>query len=79
MKPLTIINTTASIEYIANIRFPRVAKVLKGRPEPKQATPVPACNGMKTRIPDENDKKGDPQKLKAAFRLVFILLGNDSQ
>ena len=48
---------------------PHAAKVLKGRPEHKQATTVPACNGTKTRFPDENDKKGDPQKMKAAVAL----------
>ena len=43
------------------------AKVLKGRPEPKQATPVPACNGMKICFPDENDKTRRPSEMKAAF------------
>ena len=47
--------------------FPHAAKVLKGRPELKQATTVPACNGMETRFPDENDKKGGPQKQRPPF------------
>ena len=49
MQPLPIINTTpASIEYIANVGFPHAAKVLKGRPEHKQATTVPARNDSPT-------------------------------
>ena len=59
---------TACLMYCQPFRVPpRTAKVLKGRPEPKQATPVPACNGMKTRFPDENDKTRRPSEMKAAF------------